>query len=87
MQRIYVERPVHDAFVAAFVPKVEALEVGDPADDDTDVGPVIDAGARDRILEWIDEAKAAGATVLAGGVEGELIRPTVLGERRRRRRR
>jgi acyl-CoA reductase-like NAD-dependent aldehyde dehydrogenase len=79
VQRIYVERPAYDAFVEAFVPKVEALTVGDPADDDTDVGPVIDDGSRLRILEWIDEAKASGATVLAGGVEGELIRPTVLG--------
>lgn len=80
VQRIYVDRTVHDAFVASFVPKVEALVVGDPADDATDVGPVIDAGARSRILEWIDEAKAAGATVLAGGIEGKLIRPTVLGD-------
>jgi len=79
VQRIYVERPVYDAFVKAFVPKVEALTVGDPADDNTDVGPVIDAGSRSRILEWIDEAKASGATLLAGGLEGELIRPTVLG--------
>jgi acyl-CoA reductase-like NAD-dependent aldehyde dehydrogenase len=79
VQRIYVERPVYDAFVEAFVPKVEALTVGDPADDDTDVGPVIDEGSRSRIVEWIDEAKTAGATLLAGGLEGELIRPTVLG--------
>ncbi|MGZ4310097.1 MAG: aldehyde dehydrogenase family protein [Gaiellaceae bacterium] len=79
VQRIYVERPAYDAFVEAFVPKVEALTVGDPSDDNTDVGPVIDAGSRSRILEWIDEAKASGATLLAGGLEGELIRPTVLG--------
>jgi acyl-CoA reductase-like NAD-dependent aldehyde dehydrogenase len=79
VQRIYVERPAYDAFVASFVPKVEALSVGDPADDDTDVGPVIDEGSRSRILEWIAEAENAGATVLAGGVEDELIRPTVLG--------
>jgi acyl-CoA reductase-like NAD-dependent aldehyde dehydrogenase len=79
VQRIYVERPAYDAFVASFVPKVEALNVGDPADDDTDVGPVIDTGSRSRILEWIAEAENAGATVLAGGVEDELIRPTVLG--------
>jgi acyl-CoA reductase-like NAD-dependent aldehyde dehydrogenase len=57
VQRIYVDRAVHDAFVAAFLPKVEALVVGDPADDDTDVGPVIDPGARSRILEWIDEGR------------------------------
>jgi acyl-CoA reductase-like NAD-dependent aldehyde dehydrogenase len=79
VQRIYVERPAYDAFVASFVPKVEALNVGDPADDDTDVGPVIDEGSRSRILEWIAEAEGAGATLLAGGVEDDLIRPTVLG--------
>jgi len=78
VQRIYVERPVYDAFVQAFVPKVEALTIGDPADDNTDVGPVIDEDARERILEWIEEAKASGAQLLAGGLEGELIRPTVL---------
>jgi acyl-CoA reductase-like NAD-dependent aldehyde dehydrogenase len=75
VQRIYVERPVWDRFVGAFVPKVEALEVGDPADDDTDVGPVIDAGARERILEWIAESDGE---VLAGGEENGLIRPTVI---------
>jgi acyl-CoA reductase-like NAD-dependent aldehyde dehydrogenase len=79
VQRIYVERPAYDAFVASFIPRVEALNVGDPADDDTDVGPVIDGGSRSRILEWIAEAEGAGATLLTGGVEDELIRPTVLG--------
>jgi acyl-CoA reductase-like NAD-dependent aldehyde dehydrogenase len=78
VQRIYVERAVHDDFVARFVPKVEALKVGDPGDDETDVGPVIDDDARTRILEWIEEAKAAGATLLAGGESGGLILPTVL---------
>jgi acyl-CoA reductase-like NAD-dependent aldehyde dehydrogenase len=78
VQRIYVERPVYDAFVESFLPKVESLKVGDPADDDTDVGPVIDDGARTRILAWIDEAKASGAQVLAGGEQDGLIRPTVL---------
>ncbi|HEV7133049.1 MAG TPA: aldehyde dehydrogenase family protein [Gaiellaceae bacterium] len=80
VQRIYVERPVYDAFVEAFVPKVEALTVGDPAHDDTDVGPVIDEGARTRILEWIEEARSSGAKLLAGGEENGLIRPTVLAE-------
>jgi acyl-CoA reductase-like NAD-dependent aldehyde dehydrogenase len=80
VQRIYVERPVYDDFVAKFVPAVEALKVGDPADDETDVGPVIDDGNRKRILAWIEEAKAAGATVLAGGEDGGLIRPTVLAD-------
>jgi len=75
VQRIYVERPVWDRFVGAFVPKVEALNVGDPADDDTDVGPVIDAGARERILEWIAESDGE---VLTGGEQDGLIKPTVI---------
>ena len=50
VQRIYVERPSFDAFLASFVPKVEALKVGDPGDDETDVGPVIDEDARTRSL-------------------------------------
>ena len=79
VQRIYVQRAAYDDFVAAFVSKVEALKVGDPADEDTDVGPVIDEGARDRILSWIEEAKGAGARVLTGGeVTDGLLRPTVL---------
>ena len=79
VQRLYVERPVYDAFVERFIPKVEALVVGDPADEDTDVGPVIDEDAKTRILEWIDEARAGGADVLAGGEEQDgLIQPTVI---------
>jgi acyl-CoA reductase-like NAD-dependent aldehyde dehydrogenase len=42
VQRIYVERPVIDGFLERFLPKVEALVVGDPADEATDVGPVIE---------------------------------------------
>jgi acyl-CoA reductase-like NAD-dependent aldehyde dehydrogenase len=77
VQRIYVERDAYGAFLERFVPKVEALRVGDPADEETDVGPVIDDGARDRILEWI---RASSGRVVAGGdTTGDgLIRPTVI---------
>jgi acyl-CoA reductase-like NAD-dependent aldehyde dehydrogenase len=79
VQRIYVQQPAYDDFVATFVPKVEELVVGDPAEADTDVGPVIDEDARERILSWIDEARDGGAEVLAGGdLDGDLIRPTVI---------
>src|SRR3989440_1132784 len=79
VQRIYVARSAYDGFLERFLPKVEALKVGDPADDETDVGPVIDADARERILEWIDEARQGGAEILAGGdLDGDLIRPTVI---------
>jgi acyl-CoA reductase-like NAD-dependent aldehyde dehydrogenase len=79
VQRIYVERPAYDGFLERFLPRVEALVVGDPADEETDVGPVIDQGAKERILEWIEEARAAGAEILAGGEERDgLIGPTVI---------
>ena len=79
VQRIYVQKRIYDDFVAGFVPKVEELVVGDPADAETDVGPVIDEGARERILSWIDEARDGGAEVLVGGdLDGDLIRPTVI---------
>jgi acyl-CoA reductase-like NAD-dependent aldehyde dehydrogenase len=81
VQRIYVARDTYDRFLEAFLPKVEALKLGDPADEETDVGPVIDADARERILEWIDEAREQGARILTGGaLEGELIRPTVIAD-------
>jgi acyl-CoA reductase-like NAD-dependent aldehyde dehydrogenase len=80
VQRIYVRRAAYDDFVARFVPKVEALRVGDPASDETDVGPVIDEGSKERIAAWIAEAKEGGARELAGGEENGLLRPTVLAD-------
>ncbi len=79
VQRVYVRREVFDDFVAKLLPKVDALKSGDPSEDEIDVGPVIDRSNHDRVLDWIDEAKAGGATVLSGGVEENgVIRPTVL---------
>ena len=81
VQRIYVEAPAYERFVELFVPRVDELKLGDPADEETDVGPVIDEDARERILGWIEEARAGGARVLTGGdTDGELIRPTVLAD-------
>jgi acyl-CoA reductase-like NAD-dependent aldehyde dehydrogenase len=81
VQRIYVEAPAYDRFLERFLPRVEELRLGDPADEETDVGPVIDEDARERILEWIEEARAGGARVLTGGeLDGELIRPTVIAD-------
>jgi acyl-CoA reductase-like NAD-dependent aldehyde dehydrogenase len=76
VQRVYVERAAYEGLLERFLPRVEALKVGDPADDETDVGPVIDEDARDRILEWIGDS---GGEILTGGdVEEGLIRPTVI---------
>jgi acyl-CoA reductase-like NAD-dependent aldehyde dehydrogenase len=82
VQRVYVQEDAYDGFLERFLPRVESLRVGDPGDEDTDVGPVIDDDAKERILSWVKEAKDQGATVLAGGetTDEGLIRPTVLAD-------
>jgi glyceraldehyde-3-phosphate dehydrogenase (NADP+) len=78
-QRIYVHETVYDAFAADLVGRTKALKAGDPLLEETDLGPVIDGVAANRIGEWLEEAKAAGATVLTGGTRrGSLWEPTVI---------
>jgi acyl-CoA reductase-like NAD-dependent aldehyde dehydrogenase len=77
VQRIYVARDAYDVFLERFLPRVEALVVGDPADEQTDVGPLIDEHAKDRVLEWI--AESGGETLTGGDLTDDgLIRPTVI---------
>jgi acyl-CoA reductase-like NAD-dependent aldehyde dehydrogenase len=79
VQRIYVHRSVYDDFKERFLPRVEALKVGDPRDEETDVGPLIAPSERARVLEWVEQARDGGATILTGGVlDGELLLPTVV---------
>ena len=79
IQRIYVHRSRYDDLLGRFLPQVAALVVGDPADEATDVGPLIDRDARDRVLAWIEEARQAGAEILTGGeLDGEVLQPTVI---------
>jgi acyl-CoA reductase-like NAD-dependent aldehyde dehydrogenase len=77
IQRVYVLEGAFDEFLRDLIPKVEALKVGDPADEETDVGPVIDDDARERILDWIGRTSGEVAT---GGdtTDDGLIRPTVI---------
>jgi acyl-CoA reductase-like NAD-dependent aldehyde dehydrogenase len=77
VQRIFVLDEAWDSFVAEFVPKVEALVVGDPADESTDVGPLISEHDRDRVLEWVRESK--GEVMTGGETIGDgLVKPTVI---------
>jgi acyl-CoA reductase-like NAD-dependent aldehyde dehydrogenase len=78
-QRIYVHADVYDEFSSALLTRTKALKAGDPLLEDTDLGPVIDKAAADRIGTWIEEATAAGARVLAGGTrQGSVWQPTVI---------
>jgi glyceraldehyde-3-phosphate dehydrogenase (NADP+) len=79
VQRIFVQEAVYDPFLAELLERVAALKTGDPADEGTVVGPLIDEAAARRVEEWVAEAAAQGARVLAGGKRaGALVEPTVL---------
>ncbi len=82
VQRILLHEEIADAFTERLVANVEKLVVGDPLDPETDVGPLISPGDRDRVKEWVDEAVGAGAKLLTGGElvdEGRCLAPTLIG--------
>jgi len=83
--RILVQRSMYDKFCTAFAEKVKHIRVGDPSDERTQLGPVISERSRTRILEMLDRAKAAGASLLVGGgiptgvnANGFFIEPTAV---------
>ena len=79
VRRIFVERPVAEEFTARFIAKVATLPVGDPRDDATVVGPLINEWALSLIGRRVDEAVALGARLLTGGEAAPpCYRPTVL---------
>ena len=81
VQRVYVDRRVADPLTERVVGAVGVLRTGDPADERTDVGPMISENAARRVEAWVDEAVAGGARVLAGGVRrGAEYAPTVLAD-------
>jgi acyl-CoA reductase-like NAD-dependent aldehyde dehydrogenase len=67
VQRALVHRAVWDEYLDGLVKGAGALVVGDPLDEQTQVGPMISVSAADRIRSWVDEALASGARVVAGG--------------------
>ena len=78
-ERIVADRSVADDLGAKLAERAGKLTTGDPRDQGTMIGPVINDASRERVLELIEDAKAKGAQVLAGGdVDGNVITPTVL---------
>lgn len=78
-ERIVADRSVADALGAKLADRAGKLVTGDPRDEGTMVGPVIDDASRERIMDLVEDAQAKGADVLAGGqADGNLISPTVL---------
>jgi acyl-CoA reductase-like NAD-dependent aldehyde dehydrogenase len=79
VQRIYVHRSLFDDFAAKFAARSAAMKMGDPLDDQTELGPVITEQAAQRVEAWVDEAVSGGATLLTGGQrEGKMMPATVL---------
>ena len=79
VQRIFVQSGVAARFQELLISETAKLGVGDPARKDTMVGPLIDSKNADRVMEWIDEARASGARVLAGGKRDKnVITPALL---------
>lgn len=85
--RIFVERPVYDKFLNAFVEKAAKLVPGDPNNDNTKVGAVVSKNHMDKILSYIQLAKEEGGDVVTGGKQVEVpgrcssgffIEPTVI---------
>jgi glyceraldehyde-3-phosphate dehydrogenase (NADP+) len=84
VQRAFVHRSIYDAFVQKLLAKVNVLHVGDPLDEATDVGPMIDEPSAQSVEQWVSEAVNDGATVLAGGARrGNLMQPTVMSDVKR----
>jgi len=80
-RKVLIERPVYDAFIERLTAHAQALPAGDPADPATKIGPLITPAALNRVAREVDEAVAAGARVLAGGVaDGPCYRPTILAD-------
>ncbi len=79
VQRVLIDRTVYDRVVERIVAKVAEQVTGDPRDEATDVGPLVNEDAARRVESWVDEAVDGGAKVLAGGTrDGAAYAPTVL---------
>lgn len=81
VQRVYGEAKIAEAFLEKFRAATEALVVGDPLSEGTDVGPMIDVKEAVRAEEWVAEAVSGGARVVTGGRrEGAVYWPTLLAD-------
>jgi len=81
INRHLVHEDVYDEYVERLAERAAGLPTGDPLDDDTVVGPIINESQRDQILEYVEQTVDEGATLEAGGeADGLVVEPTVLGD-------
>ncbi|MDB4476244.1 betaine-aldehyde dehydrogenase [bacterium] len=83
--RVFVAAKIHEAFVDALLARTAKMKIGDPMDPETQVGSLISLSHRDRVLDYIEQGKAAGASLRCGGkcpsgsalARGAFVEPTV----------
>ena len=81
-ERIYVDARIQQEFLRKMVERTGALRQGDPRGEGVNLGPMVNARQKAKVVAQIDQAIAAGATVLAGGEprEGNFVAPTILAD-------
>lgn len=85
--RVFVHKAIKETFLARLKARTEAIVIGDPQDEATQMGPMVSLAQRDKVLSYIDKGKAEGATLVTGGAipnsvtgEGFYIQPTVFAD-------
>ncbi len=79
IQRIFLHEKIYDRFLADFLAATKKLIIGNPLDEDTDIGPMINSSAAQQIEEWVNEALSQGGRLVTGGQRnGALFEPTIL---------
>ena len=85
-ERVYVQRPIFERFVAALKAKAESFKLGDTGDHGVDFGPLVSLTHREKVLGYYAKAREAGATIVTGGgvpgmpgalAEGAWVQPTI----------
>jgi acyl-CoA reductase-like NAD-dependent aldehyde dehydrogenase len=78
-QRIYVHKNIYEQFLEKYIKQTKALNIGDPKDEETDIGPMINEEAAKRAKLWIDDAVEKGAKIETGGEQtGTVLTPTIM---------
>lgn len=83
--RVFVQRGLKDRFLDRLKTRAEAIRLGDPLDEATQMGPLVSAAQRDKVLAYIDTARAEGARLITGGARAGLndgchVQPTVFAD-------
>ncbi len=84
--RVLVQRSIYDEFVERFARRTAALQIGQPLDEETEIGPLISAGQRHRSLDYVALGREEGAELVSGGAlpaaldagEGYFMQPAIL---------